>query len=65
MNEPPLWLLGVVIIAALIAFFAGANSERKKQLRARQDEIDKAEEISDDIGALPPNVRREQLKKWK
>jgi hypothetical protein len=55
-----LTLLGVYIKGQS----AGANKERNKQLRDRQDAIDEANDVQNDIGAMPPDARREELKKW-
>lgn len=54
----------VLLIAYLKGRLAGAKLERAKQqaeeLRAR----DAAAEIQNDIGALPPDIARERLKRW-
>lgn len=59
---------GAAILAIFMAFIkgqsAGANKERNKQLRDRQEAIDTANEVQNDIGAMPPDARREELKKW-
>ena len=70
------WLLSKPLISAalagLLAFFAGilkgrlegAAREREKraaeELRAREV----ADEIDEDIGALPPELARKELREW-
>lgn len=59
---------GGAILALFLAFIkgqsAGAAKERNKQLQERQEAIDTANEVQNDIGAMPPDARREELKKW-
>lgn len=59
---------GAGILALLLAFFkgqsAGATKERAKQLEERQEARDVADEVDNDIGAMPPDKKREELKKW-
>lgn len=43
---------------------SGAEAERDKQMRERQKARDIADEVDNDIGAMPPEARREALKKW-
>lgn len=58
--------------AALAAFVgaylrgrsAGRQSERDKQLRARQEARDTADQVDNDVGATPPVEAREALRKW-
>lgn len=70
-------LLGAVaklwpyIIGALgLAFAAfrlrqsGANAEKAKQAAAEAKARDIADEVDNDIGAVPPDEAREALRKW-
>ena len=58
--------------AALAAFVgaylkgksAGRQSEQAKQLRDRQEARDVGDEVDNDVGAMPPEDAREELKKW-
>ena len=43
---------------------AGAQAERDKQARAEAKARDIADEIQNDVGALPPDEAREALRKW-
>jgi type II secretory pathway pseudopilin PulG len=56
------------LMAAAVAFFkgrsAGKQSERDKQARARQKAIDTANKVETDVGSLPADKAREELKKW-
>lgn len=46
------------------AFLSGKNSERKKQLEERLKAHEIADEVENDIGAIPEEKRRTELKKW-
>lgn len=62
----------IAAVAALAAFVgayvkgksAGRQSEQAKQLRDRQEARDAADEVDNDVGAMPPDAAREALKKW-
>lgn len=64
------WLIGAG--AALIAFLAaymrgritGAQRERDKQMRERMEARDIADQVDNDVGALPPDQARKELGKW-
>lgn len=43
---------------------SGANAERAKQAIARQKAIDTANKVETEVGALPADKAREELKKW-
>lgn len=59
---------GAAILALLGVYIkgqsAGATKERNKQLQERQEARDVADEVDSDIGAMPPDAKREALKKW-
>ena len=59
---------GAAILAVLAAFFkgqsAGATKERAKQLQERMEARDVADEVDNDIGAVPPAEQRKELKTW-
>lgn len=44
--------------------FTGARLEREKQAKAEQKARDIADQVDNDIGALPPDKARQELKKW-
>lgn len=60
--------LGGFLVVVLGAFFkgrvSGAARERDKQAAERIEAITKASEVENDIGAMPPDQAREDLKKW-
>lgn len=43
---------------------AGKKSERAKQDRARVEAIEEANQIQNEVGALPSGEAREELRKW-
>ena len=59
---------GGAIIALIIAFFqgrlTGAKAERVKQMEAENKARTIADEIDNDVGALPSGKAREELIKW-
>jgi hypothetical protein len=63
-----LGIIGAAIVALLGIFFkgqsAGANKERVKQAEERQKANTIADQVDNDIGAVPPAKQREELKKW-
>lgn len=68
MGNPMFWLMGIAIIAALIAYMRGrtdgAALERAKVAEAEKEAIDVADAVQNDVGALPPKDAREELKRW-
>jgi len=60
--------IGAALLAIFGAFIkgrlSGAQRERDKQAAERIEAITKANEVDNDIGAMPPDARREELKKW-
>lgn len=57
-------LLTVIIGAFLKGRTSGAQRERDRQAAERVEAITEATEVENDIGAMPPDARREELKKW-
>lgn len=58
-----------IIIGAFVATYikgrlSGAKRERDKQAAQEAAAIDAANEIQEDIGALPPEVARKRLGEW-
>lgn len=43
---------------------SGANAEKAKQAKAEAKARDIADEVDNDIGAVPPAEAREELKRW-
>ena len=62
------YLLGAAIIGALVAYMkgrlSGARLERDKQIREEAKARDVADQVDNDLGALTPIQKRENLKKW-
>ena len=60
--------LGGILITLVAAFFKGriegAKAERAKRVQAEIGARDLADEIQNDVGALPPDVAREELSRW-
>jgi hypothetical protein len=59
---------GTALIAIVAAFLkgrvSGAAKERAKQAAAEKKARDVADQVDNDIGALPPGKAREELKTW-
>ncbi|MCX8572869.1 MULTISPECIES: hypothetical protein [Hyphomicrobiales] len=68
LSNPVLIAIMGGLLAALVAFLKGnsrgARLERDRQARAEQKARDVADQVDNDIGALPPNRAREELKRW-
>lgn len=62
------WPLGAVIVAALIAYLAGrsagARLEREHRAAAERKARDIADQVDNDVGAMPPKDAREELRRW-
>lgn len=43
---------------------SGAQAERAKQAKAEQKAREVADQVDNDIGAMPPDQAREALKRW-
>ena len=62
----------IAAIGALVAIIAaytrgrltGAKLERATQAAAEKKARDVADQVDNDVGALPPKDAREELKKW-
>lgn len=67
-SNPTLLAIFGGLAAAAVAFFKGRSSgkqtERAKQAEARQKAINTAKKVETDVGALPADKAREELKKW-
>lgn len=66
-NKTILTIAGAVLAGMGWGFhqrLAGAKAERQKQAAQEAAAIDAANEIQEDIGALPPEVARRNLEKW-
>jgi hypothetical protein len=60
--------LGGVFVVLIAAFFKcrieGAKAERTKQAQAEIGARAVADEIQNDVGAMPPEVARKELSRW-
>ncbi len=60
--------LGGIFVALVTAFFkgriAGIKAERTKQAQAEIEARDIADEIQNNVGAMPPDVARKELSRW-
>lgn len=68
LSNPYVLGLGAAVIGIVVAFFKGSTSGAAKE-RARQDAErtkarDVADDVDNDIGAMPPDSAREELRKW-
>ena len=65
---PYILAAGGTIIALFLAFIrgqsAGASKERAKQLQERQEARTIADEVDNDVGAMPPSEARKELSEW-
>jgi hypothetical protein len=61
-------VLGGFLVALIAAFFKGriegAKAERTKQTEAEIGARDMADEIQDDVSAMPPDIARKELSRW-
>ncbi|MDX8534270.1 ABC transporter permease [Mesorhizobium sp. VK25A] len=68
LTNPTVLAIGVGIIGALGWGFhqrlAGARAERSKQAEAEDAARNVADQIDNDIGALPDGAVRKELKSW-
>ena len=55
---------GGILFAMWKARQSGAMSERAKQAVAERKARSIADQVDNDIGALPPSQAREELKRW-
>jgi hypothetical protein len=60
--------LGSVLAAVLAAFFRGriegARAERAKKVEAEIRARDIADEVENNVGAMPPDAARKELSRW-
>jgi hypothetical protein len=56
------------LAAAIIAYargrITGAKLERASQAEAEKQASDVADQVDNDVGAMPPKEAREELKRW-
>lgn len=68
LSNPYILGLGAAFIAVIVAFFKGSTSgaakERAKQDAERIKARDIADEVDNDIGAMPPDDTRAEMKTW-
>lgn len=57
-------LLALIIGAFIKGRTSGATRERDRQAAERIEAITEANEVENDIGAMPADQKREELKKW-
>lgn len=65
----PYLIAAIGALVAIIAAYArgrltGAKLERADQAAAEKKARDVADQVDNDVGALPPKDAREELKKW-
>lgn len=67
-SNPTVLAIGAGMIAAVGAWvngrLSGAKAERNKQAAAEVKARDIADQVRNDIGALPADAAREELKSW-
>lgn len=67
-SNPTILAIGAGIIGALGWGFqqrlAGAKAERNKQAAAEAHARDIADQVQNDVGALPADAARKELKSW-
>ena len=68
MSNSILIALGGVLVAVIAAFFKGriegAKAERTKHAEAEIRARDIADEVQNDVGAMPPDAARKELSRW-
>ncbi len=60
--------LGIIVALCGLAWWlvrTGAAKERAKQAEAERAAMDIADQVQNDVGAIPPDKRRSELKEWK
>lgn len=68
-NLLPYLIAAGAALAAFVGAYlkgksAGKQSEQAKQLRERQEARDAADEIQNDVGAIPASQARKELGTW-
>jgi hypothetical protein len=60
--------LGSVLVAVAAAFFKGrieaARAQRTRQAEAEIKARDIADQVDNDVGAMPPDAARKELSRW-
>lgn len=68
LSNPTILAIGAGFIAVAGAWFkgslSGAKRERAKQAAEEIKARDIADQVQNDVGALPPDDAREELKRW-
>ena len=68
LSNPTILALGFGVIAAAGAWFkgrlSGAKAERLNQIAAEAKARDIADQVQNDVGALPADAAREELSRW-
>lgn len=68
LSNPTVLAIGAGVIAVAGAWMkgrlSGAKAERNKQAAEEAKARDIADQVDNDIGALPADKAREELKKW-
>ncbi|PAP93978.1 ABC transporter permease [Mesorhizobium wenxiniae] len=68
LSNPTILAIGAGIIAVAGAWFkgslSGAKAERNKQAAAEAKARDIADQVDNDIGALPADAARKELGQW-
>ncbi|TPK70215.1 ABC transporter permease [Mesorhizobium sp. B2-4-15] len=68
LSNPTILGIGAAIVGVIgLAFqqrLAGAKAERAKQAQAEVAARDVADQVQNDVGALPPDAARKELKSW-
>ena len=63
-----IYVIGAALIAVILAFFKGrldgSKLERAKAAEAEREARDIADQVQNDVGALPPEELRKEAKKW-
>ena len=56
--------LASIVIAYARGRVTGARLERADQAAAEKRARDVADQVDNDVGAMPPDARRQELKRW-
>lgn len=68
LNSPVILAVGGGIVAALVSYMrgriSGGKRERDKQAAEESRARAVADEIDNDVGALPPDLAKKELQKW-
>ena len=64
MNVPTWALVVVLLMIIAAAFRLGKKAQVAEESRADQEAREIANEVQNDVGAMPPEDAREELRKW-